>query len=141
MAHSYITSLSTSPFLISGGLNVTLPLVEQLICRIRLTTFHPSMPWLYLQSNTLSISSHSIISEVSNHQKVFQLSKTFLDPDSKYVECHFSGLMRLIFEASEFLGFARNRYHYHLFNISETTILHLIRDAGATLQKAQELHL
>ncbi|VDN13962.1 unnamed protein product, partial [Dibothriocephalus latus] len=51
------------------------------------------------------------------------------------------GLMRLIFEASEFLGFARNRYHYHRFNISETTVLRLIRDAGATLQKAQELHL
>ncbi|KAL7061553.1 hypothetical protein AAHC03_01541 [Spirometra sp. Aus1] len=51
------------------------------------------------------------------------------------------GLMRLIFEASEFLGFARNRYHYHPFNISEATVLRLIRDAGATLQKAQELHL
>uniref|UniRef100_A0A0X3PAM4 Anaphase-promoting complex subunit 4 n=3 Tax=Schistocephalus solidus TaxID=70667 RepID=A0A0X3PAM4_SCHSO len=321
MAHSYITSLSTSPFLISGGLNVTLPLVEQLICRIRLTTFHPSMPWLYLQMRYLttkrsfsclkhfSIRIQSMLNAILGFL-VFRLSvllvyldgcirlfgcgvyeiarvdtnsfnRTFLqsflaadlsslyhlttttDKNSclelqlhkldtrplstlrrplKHLSFHISallhckqillwslkqlknawentlleldtkltayarerlhasaswslrnelleiilfghissafqkflatewtsnsirragvtmlkayesmkaitfqqlqfGLMRLIFEASEFLGFARNRYHYHLFNISETTILHLIRDAGATLQKAQELHL
>ncbi|VDK32954.1 unnamed protein product [Taenia asiatica] len=51
------------------------------------------------------------------------------------------GLMRLICEASELLGCVRDRQICGCFGVAEKVVVDLIRNAGSTLQKVQELHL
>ncbi|KAM7540151.1 hypothetical protein Aperf_G00000031765 [Anoplocephala perfoliata] len=49
-------------------------------------------------------------------------------------------LMRLICEGSELLGCLRDRQNFQCFGLPEETVIELIKEAGTTLQKTQELH-
>ncbi len=64
---------------------------------------------------------------------------TFTSKD--HVLFHFSGLMRLIAEASELLGCVRDKQNFQCFRIPEKRVLTLIQDAASALQKTQEMHL